>query len=138
MTTYMKAHMIIRPQNVKSPTKHWILIDILVEQQEWSLALGEWDGGRCLAARWNGDAERPKGNPVSRGMPTWFVLPREITEAILAASLIPEEKQTVVRAYLGTGPLRSRWDDFFLNGPKVSDDFMRERDQPPQQEREPL
>ena len=35
-------------------------------------------------------------------------------------------------------PVGRRWDDFFLNGPRVSDDFMAERDQPPVQEREPL
>jgi antitoxin VapB len=35
-------------------------------------------------------------------------------------------------------PVGRRWDEFFENGPRVSDDFMRERDQPPQQEREPL
>ena len=35
-------------------------------------------------------------------------------------------------------PVGKRWDDFFLNGPRVSDDFMVERDQPPAQEREPL
>jgi hypothetical protein len=31
-----------------------------------------------------------------------------------------------------------RWDDFFKNGPRVSDDFMQEREQPPAEEREPF
>jgi antitoxin VapB len=35
-------------------------------------------------------------------------------------------------------PVGRRWDEFFENGPRASDDFMRERDQPPAQEREPL
>ncbi len=35
-------------------------------------------------------------------------------------------------------PVGRRWDDFFLNGPSVSDDFMSERTQPPLEEREPL
>src|SRR2546422_5826095 len=31
-------------------------------------------------------------------------------------------------------PVGRRWDDFFLNGPRVSDDFMTERDDPPPEE----
>ena len=30
----------------------------------------------------------------------------------------------------------NRWDDFFKNGPRVSDDFMTEREQPPAEDRE--
>ena len=130
--------MAVRPQDVKSPKDHWVLIDVLVEERPWSLALGEWDGERCLAARWNGDDARPKGNPVSHGIPTWFVLPDDFIGPLLAADLIPEDKKSVVRACLGIPAARNRWDDFFRSGPKVSDDFMRERDQPPGQEREAL
>jgi antitoxin VapB len=35
-------------------------------------------------------------------------------------------------------PAGRRWDDFFLNGPHVSDDFIPEREDPPSEEREPL
>jgi antitoxin VapB len=35
-------------------------------------------------------------------------------------------------------PKGRRWDDYFERGPQVSDDFMRERVQPPADEREPL
>jgi antitoxin VapB len=35
-------------------------------------------------------------------------------------------------------PVGQRWDDLFLNGPRASDDFMVERDQPAVQAREPL
>lgn len=33
-------------------------------------------------------------------------------------------------------PQGQRWDDIFLNGPRVSDDFMSEREQPAAEERE--
>lgn len=33
-------------------------------------------------------------------------------------------------------PVGHRWDDFFLHGPRVSEDFMAERVQPPAEERE--
>jgi antitoxin VapB len=35
-------------------------------------------------------------------------------------------------------PVGKRWDDLFLHGPRASDDFMAERDQPTAEEREPL
>ena len=33
-------------------------------------------------------------------------------------------------------PQGQRWDDLFLNGPRASDDFMSEREQPAPEERE--
>ncbi len=33
-------------------------------------------------------------------------------------------------------PVGHRWDEFFKNGPWVSDDFMNDREQPPMQERD--
>jgi antitoxin VapB len=35
-------------------------------------------------------------------------------------------------------PVGKRWDDFFLHGPRASEDFMEERTQPPAEDREPL
>jgi antitoxin VapB len=35
-------------------------------------------------------------------------------------------------------PQGKRWDDLFLDGPRASEDFMIEREQPPAEEREPL
>ena len=35
-------------------------------------------------------------------------------------------------------PVGRRWDDLFLNGPRMSEDFMTERDQGVSEEREPL
>ncbi len=35
-------------------------------------------------------------------------------------------------------PVGRRWEEFFVDGPRVSEDFMSERDQPPVQEREAL
>jgi virulence-associated protein VagC len=37
-----------------------------------------------------------------------------------------------------TYPMGRRWDAFFKSGPRVDDDFIVERDQPPVTEREPL
>lgn len=35
-------------------------------------------------------------------------------------------------------PHGERWDDLFQNGPRVSEDFMTEREQPVAEEREPF
>jgi antitoxin VapB len=35
-------------------------------------------------------------------------------------------------------PVGKRWDDLFTSGPRASDDFMSEREQPAVEEREPL
>ena len=35
-------------------------------------------------------------------------------------------------------PVGQRWDEFFVNGPRASEDFMREREQLSPEEREPL
>jgi antitoxin VapB len=35
-------------------------------------------------------------------------------------------------------PVGRRWDEFFTDGPRVSEDFISERDQPAAQERAPL
>lgn len=35
-------------------------------------------------------------------------------------------------------PVGKRWDDLFLQGPRATDDFLSERQQPADEEREPL
>jgi antitoxin VapB len=35
-------------------------------------------------------------------------------------------------------PQGKRWDDLFLSGPRPTEDFLVEREQPPTEEREPL
>jgi antitoxin VapB len=35
-------------------------------------------------------------------------------------------------------PVGRRWDEFFVNGPPVSEDFMSERQQPAVEDRDPL
>ena len=93
--------MAVKPQDVKSPKDRWTLIDVVLETPRWSLAVGEWDGERRLAARWNGDDDRPKGNPVSHGVPTWFLLPGELADPLLTTDLIPPEKRSLIRVLLG-------------------------------------
>jgi len=59
---------------------------------DWSAALLDWDGQPSCALRWNGSSPSPDqdphpGNPQSRGRPTWFVIPGELTVPVLEAIL---------------------------------------------------
>jgi hypothetical protein len=49
-----------------------------------------WNDKEVVATRWNGNAEQPLGNPVSRGHATWFVLDEyaaaKVEEAARAAA----------------------------------------------------
>lgn len=78
----------IKPKNVESPKSHWLLKKILYDGGEfkWSAAEGQWKGDSGwedrLALRWNGGRGGEKGNPQSRGYPTWFIVPRALEEAI--------------------------------------------------------
>lgn len=89
----------VSPWEVTSPKQRWQLIDALIEQPTWSLAIGRWDRKACLACRWNGQpGDHAKGNPVSRGQPTWFVLPHDLDDAVL--SVVPDSKMALVKAVL--------------------------------------
>src|SRR5437016_5701911 len=84
----VEIHM-VDPNLVHSPKKRWVLITVLRQEEQWSVALGRWDGSPRLGIRWNyGDDPNDKGNPVSHGMPTWFLVPEDLHETLLPE--IPE------------------------------------------------
>lgn len=90
----------VDPVTVVSPRDRWSLVSVLRNEEEWSLALGRWDGGARLAIRWNWkDDPGDKGNPVSHGMPTWFILPKDLYETLLRE--VPEDKQRLACDVLG-------------------------------------
>ena len=73
---------------------------------------------------------------------TVFVSNRSQAVRLPKALAFPEGVRQVEIIRLGNSrlitPVGRRWDEFFANGPQVSEDFMNERDQPSAQEREPL
>jgi len=75
----------ILPEKVISPQKHWSLIKVLHDGglKNYSIALGRWDNEPVLGMRWNGSEDSPIGNPQSRGLPTWFIIPENYQESIL-------------------------------------------------------
>jgi len=93
----------MKPENVRSPKDKWALTDVLYDGGDGgdSLAIGEWEGERVLAARWNGDTAKEIGNPQSRGLPTWFVLPDRYYRTILNEPWVPAAKRKLAEALLG-------------------------------------
>ncbi len=89
----------VKPQNVDSPKSRWRLRHVLYDGGEgsWSVAEGQWeDSGlwrEVLAIRWNGHADAEIGNPQSRGLPTWFIIPDELAGPLREE--LPEEKEQI-------------------------------------------
>lgn len=73
---------------------------------------------------------------------TVFVSNRSQAVRLPKALAFPEGVHQVEIIRLGNSrlitPVGRRWDEFFANGPQVSEDFTSERDQPSAQEREPF
>lgn len=65
-----------------------------------AVAKGMWNDNPVLAMRWNGDEGNPIGNPQSRGLPTWFIVPDEFRKAILdRLEEIAPEKHLLAKEY---------------------------------------
>ena len=81
--TYIPPSMVLSP---RSSVKDLQIIYDGGEQGKdkgWSAALMTWDGEpETLGVRWNGK-QGSIGNPQSRGVPTWFIIPDELKEVIL-------------------------------------------------------
>ncbi|MGL5681683.1 MAG: hypothetical protein ACRDDZ_01345 [Marinifilaceae bacterium] len=80
------------PQLVNSPKGHIEVVEIIYDggiDPGYSIAIVKWDGNPAIAMRWNisqnesNDIQKINGkaecigNPQSRGVATWFVLPQD-------------------------------------------------------------
>jgi hypothetical protein len=85
----------IKPDKVISPRRHWTLLVVLDpgNEEELALSIGRWDNNPCLGIRWNGTKDNPLGNPQSRGIPTWFIIPAGNYSNAIIESLSTEKKQ---------------------------------------------
>ena len=102
----------VRPEEVIGPKRSWQLVQVLFDggpsgtQIEGltgtALAIGRWEGKPKLAIRWNGNGSNRIGNPQSRGVPTWFVLPDHDALQILESPLydVADAKIEFAREFL--------------------------------------
>jgi len=83
--TLRMPNLYIPPTEVISPKRQWTLVSVLYDRGEnnAAVAVGRWEGDAVLAIRWNGNDDNPIGNPQSRGLPTWFIVPQEFNDSIL-------------------------------------------------------
>lgn len=81
--SYVKPELVVSPKSLVSDLK--VIYD--GGESSWSLAEMKWDGEKAVGLRWNGGSDDPRfpgiGNPQSRGVPTWFILPDEIAEVVI-------------------------------------------------------
>ena len=89
--------MYIRPEDVLSPRDKVKNLEILIknDKEDYSIALLEYDGTECVGVRWNTTNEEKDniGTPQSRGIPTWFILPKEVAKVYLEKFLEEKEKK---------------------------------------------
>jgi hypothetical protein len=77
---------VIPPEEVTSPRRRWTLFQVIHNDGEGNIAiaLGKWKGSATVGLRWNGKPTRPIGNPQSRGLATWFILPETLWDGVIA------------------------------------------------------
>ncbi|MBL7691423.1 MAG: hypothetical protein JNM41_07505 [Flavipsychrobacter sp.] len=100
------------PATVLRPAKHISSLQVLHDggSDGASLAVVHWDGLPHLAIRWNvAFAERAEsdklcggvichGSPARKGLPTWFILPRELFHPDLFSSGDDQYTQLITQA----------------------------------------
>jgi hypothetical protein len=95
----------IEPHNVLSPRSVVGAVDVIYNggPGSWSVARLEYAGVQDrIGIRWNGsDKETGIGNPQSRGMPTWFVVPDELSPLIreMAEQLSNSQEGGLIAGY---------------------------------------
>lgn len=78
----------IDPRMVTSPKGRVDRLDVIHDfgEGEYAVATLLWDGLPAVGVRWNGGdtpgAFQGLGNPQSRGIPTWFILPDAIATLV--------------------------------------------------------
>ena len=90
----------ITPFDVHAPKRAWSLVQVLFDggAGESSLAIGRWENNPALAMRWNGTKDGPLGNPQSRGLPTWFIVPEQHWKQILGTEQYNFSDQKIIFA----------------------------------------
>jgi hypothetical protein len=81
------AKMYIDPETVTSPKNKVKNLRVLFDRgpvdYSWSLARLVYGDEERIGIRWNGDnKESKKGVPLANAHPVWFILPKEIEEAV--------------------------------------------------------
>jgi len=85
--SYINPRQVVSPKKSVSnliPVYDGGLYENGKEEKGWSVALMNWDQRPAVGIRWNGEGDSP-GNPQSRGLPTWFIMPDALAVPVLKA-----------------------------------------------------
>ena len=78
------------PKTVLSPKEMVKSVEVAYDAGpvpgSWSVARLTWGDSPAVRIRWNGDERSSKGLPQARGNPTWFIVPDQLADAVLAAA----------------------------------------------------
>lgn len=94
----------VDPNNVTAPKRIVSDVHVVFDTREvedsWSVAELRWDGKDAVGIRWNGNPNnRGIGMPQARGVPTWFIVPQELQDAVLEkARELSDGGRTTMRA----------------------------------------
>ncbi len=95
----------ITPDKVTSPRRMWTLIRVLESGAQpdsyghrVAIAIGKWEDEPVLGMRWNGSKDSPIGSPQSRGLPTWFIVPKRLEESVI--NTLSKDEQKMARTLL--------------------------------------
>lgn len=130
------------PKDVLTPKSSVAKLRPIYDSQEdgFSVALMDWDEEPAVGIRWNGSSPEGQslGNPQSRGLPTWFILPRIFAVPVLKAILeegvgggnidVRKAEQEVKKAIAERGGFREVIDDTDLEK-RIVDIIRRLKDE---------
>lgn len=90
----------MNPSMVRSPKGRVADLDVLHDGGEGSFSIARmtWDGTPdVIGVRWNGGTKEGLGNPQSRGIATWFILPEPLAAHAISwsASQAPSESEAI-------------------------------------------
>ena len=87
------------PKTVLSPKDMVKSVEVIYDagpvELSWSVARLKWGDSPAVGIRWNGDSNNSKGTPQARGNPAWFVVPKELEDAVLDAANESRRKRQV-------------------------------------------
>ncbi len=80
---YVSPDTVLSPKTVISNLE--VIFDCGPQRDSWSVAIFNWNGNPAVGIRWNGSpSDQSIGTPQARGVPTWFVVPHELEDVVLA------------------------------------------------------
>ena len=98
--------MHIDPRMVNSPKSSVSDLNVIIDEGEgyYAIALLKWNNEYSVGMRWNGGEGgeggqfKGIGNPQSRGVATWFILPNDIAKLLLTAILNDKKRISDLQA----------------------------------------